>query len=257
MAQRLMLAVVAAAGLAAAAPAFAQQDESLWSGWYAGINLGGTWGHGSQHMTVAPGPGPGVIPAQDVATLNATAPGKSNPAGFAGGGEGGYNYKFRSSGLVLGLETDFDAFDLNQRQSKTASSGLLISPPLTYSLSQQVATNWIWTVRPRIGWAFGRWLVYGTGGMALADVRLRSNFANTFSPPAVASLNTSFTNVGWTAGGGVGFALTPQFSVKVEYLYTDLGTVNASFGTSSGFALISSSASARSSVVRMGVDYRF
>jgi len=53
----------------------------------------------------------------------------------------------------------------------------------------------------RGGFAFGRFLVYGTGGAAFQD----------------------FNDVGWVAGGGGEYALTDNVSVGVEYLHYDFG----------------------------------
>lgn len=265
MSHRFMLATfTAAAGLALAVPAMAQsQTDSPWDGWYLGVNLGGNWGHGAQHLTAAPGNGAIVIPPADISTINSLVE-KSNPAGFSGGIEGGYNYSYRSSGLVLGFETDFGFFNLDQKVSKTFQSALQVSPPIipappppTATISQSLKTDWIWTVRPRIGWRTGRWLLYGTGGMALADVKQEVGYIDTFNPAHVATFSKSATKVGWAAGLGAGFALTPNWSLKAEWIYTDLGTLSASASTPNGYAVIGSSGKISSNIVRAGVDYRF
>jgi outer membrane immunogenic protein len=61
-------------------------------------------------------------------------------------------------------------------------------------------------------------LLYGTGGVAYGRVEQ--------SVPG-ASLKTS--GVGWAAGAGVQYALTPQWSIGAEYLHLDLdlGSVNS------------------------------
>src|SRR5258708_40183734 len=104
------------AALAAAAPAAAQDQENLWSGWYVGANLGANWGDGSTSATALPGRGVIVIPPADVALINSTGGGSSNKTGFTGGIEGGYN--FRMGNWLLGVETDFVALDVNQRTSR-------------------------------------------------------------------------------------------------------------------------------------------
>jgi outer membrane immunogenic protein len=56
------------------------------------------------------------------------------------------------------------------------------------------------TARVRTGFAFDRFLAYGTGGIATKEfVKL----------------------VGWIAGGGVEYALTDHWTVGVEYLHYD------------------------------------
>ena len=78
----------------------------------------------------------------------------------------------------------------------------------------EAKSDWLATVRGRAGYAFDRILVYGTGGGAFGNVQAASRRAP-FS---------SATQIGWTAGGGVEFAFTPNLTAKVEYLYVDLGS---------------------------------
>ena len=262
MIKRFMLATVAVVATGFGAPALAQtsQDDSPWHGWYVGINLGGNWGHGSQHLSAAPGNGVTVIPPADISAINSLVE-KSNPAGFTGGIEGGYNYSYRSSGLLLGFETDFGAFNLDQKVSKTFQSALQVNPPInpapTATISQNLKTDWLWTVRPKVGWEFGRWLVYGTGGLALADVKQAVAYSDTSNPAHLANFTKSGTQVGWAAGVGAGYAISHNWSIKAEWLYTDLGTISGSAATPNGYAVFSSSAKIRSNLVRAGVDYRF
>ena len=268
MTHRLMLSAVAVAALAAAAPAFAQssgvqaQDNTPWHGWYAGINLGGDWGHGSQHLSAAPGSSAIVIPPADINAISTLA-GKSNPAGFTGGIEGGYNYKYKSSGLLLGFETDFEAMSLDQKVAKTFQPTVQVNPPPpttpTATVTQSLKTDWLWTLRPRIGWVFGdgRWLLYGTGGLAVGNVKQTATYSDNLLPPNSAALSGSDTQVGWVAGLGAGYAISSNWSIKAEWLYTDLGTVRASASTPNGYAIITSSGKIQSNIVRVGVDYRF
>ena len=262
MTHRFLLASVAAAGLAFAAPALAQQsqDDTPWHGWYAGVNLGGNWGHGSQHLTAAPGNGAVVIPPADIGVIQSVID-KSNSAGFTGGIEGGYNYKYKSSGLLLGFETDFDAMNLDQHVTKTFQPSLTVNPPPatppTATVTQSLKTDWLWTLRPRIGWVTGRWLLYGTGGLAVGNVKQTASYADNLLPPNSAILSRSDTQVGWVAGVGAGYAIGSNWSIKAEWLYADLGTVSASAATPGGYAVIGSSGQIRSNIVRVGVDYRF
>jgi outer membrane immunogenic protein len=256
MSPRVSLAAAAATALVAmAASAMAQEDQNPWSGWYAGVNLGANWGGSQTRTTVAPGAGVVVIPPADASMINAAPLSDNNHTGFTGGIEGGYGY--RAGNVVLGLETDFDAFDIKEQGASLFTSGLLINPPITYTLSHKLSTNWLWTLRPRVGYIAGRWLIYGTGGLALSDVKLKASYADTRIPANVINLSTSQTRAGWTAGGGVGFAISPNWALKVEYLYTDLGTVHAAASPASGFAVLGARSDVKSNVVRMGLDYRF
>ena len=68
--------------------------------------------------------------------------------------------------------------------------------------------SWLATVRGRAGYAFDRFLIYGTGGAAFGNIQ-----ANFSTHPI-----TTSTSTGWTAGGGVEYALGLNWSAKAEYL---------------------------------------
>jgi len=147
------------------------------------------------------------------------------------GGTVGYNYQM---GLwVLGLEGDIDWSDIR---------GSAVNAPCL-GVSCETRNSWLATARGRIGYSFGRFLPYVTAGGAFGDVKM--------NPIGLASQTD--TRAGWTAGGGVEFALTGPWTAKVEYLYVDLGNktcnaANCGIATSVDFT---------SNIVRAGLNYRF
>jgi outer membrane immunogenic protein len=146
--------------------------------------------------------------------------------GAVAGGTIGGNYQ--TGAFVFGVEGDFD-WD-NIKGSPSACIGC------------QVSSTWLATARGRVGVAWDRLLFYGTGGVAFQNVK----FAVT-APPLTTPLATTIDAVGWTAGGGVEFAISPNWSVKAEYLYVNFNNQTIGPGT---FTLIEN-------VVRGGVNYRF
>jgi outer membrane immunogenic protein len=99
-------------------------------------------------------------------------------------------------------------------------------------------------MRGRVGYAFGRWLPYITGGGAWGNVYL-----------AGPGGSVSKTKGGWTAGAGVEWAFAGPWTAKVEYLYVDLGTATCG-AASCGFAT-DASVSMKANLMRLGVNYRF
>ena len=77
---------------------------------------------------------------------------------------------------------------------------------------ERVRLDYVGTVRGRVGFAAGRFLVFGTGGFAYGGLELYDD-----------ADSQKTTQIGWTAGGGVEFKLTDQASVKLDYLFVDLG----------------------------------
>jgi outer membrane immunogenic protein len=130
--------------------------------------------------------------------------------------------------FVFGVEGDFD-WD-NIKGNPSACVGC------------QVSSTWLATARGRVGVAWDRLLFYGTVGAAFQNVK----FAVT-APPLTTPLATTVDPVGVIAGGGVEFAIFPNWSVKAEYLYVNFNNQTIGPGT---FTLIEN-------VVRGGVNYRF
>ena len=158
----------------------------------------------------------------------------SDRIGLSGGlvgGTAGYNWQLGNA--VLGIEGDIDWANLKGTNSSTLC-------PAGCSTSD----TWLSTVRGRAGYAFGGVLPYLTGGLALGDIRAAT-------PGFAGASNTS---AGWTAGGGIEFGLTGNWSAKAEYLYVDLGKFNC--GTACN-GLPTDNVSMHDNVVRAGVNYRF
>jgi outer membrane immunogenic protein len=237
--------------MALAAPTFAQ-EQPAWSGFYVGANIGGTWGDNSLESHASAGNGAVVIPPGDIALLNTTGNNSNNKSGFIGGIEGGYNY--RMGDWLLGLETEFSALDVNQSQSNTYQSTV---SPATYTINQRAKTNWMWTLRPRVGYVAGPWLFYGTAGLAMSDIKVQLDFADNRNPPNLANTEDSSTRTGWAGGLGVGYAYSPVWSFKGEWLYTDFGSVSTTAASQRGFVTLTSDAKVRANSFRVGVDYHF
>jgi outer membrane immunogenic protein len=230
-----------------------------WNGLYGGVNIG--YGFGANTTETGSFAYPGF---PNGGAWN----GSLNPNGVLGGGQVGYNYQF-SPWLVLGLEADIQASDVHG-QSNYVGPGFGL--PFNYTaVNSAKNVDWFGTVRGRVGVtlpSMPNLLVYGTGGFAYGQVNQTVSVANAF--PGIASIggrtNYFETATGWTAGGGVEWspAAFPAWSAKVEYLYTDLGTINQGF-SSSYFVVLptvvpfigSHTSSTRFHTVRAGLNWHF
>ncbi len=216
----------------------------IWTGWYAGLNVGGIWSNSDDvtHTAFA-GPCnaafPGCVSVPNYSTTLATGStfnaGFGHNAGFTGGGQFGYNWQFNGSGVV-GFEADIAWTD--QHRSVTFSSLTqnvnFLGLPQVYSATISRNLDYIGTVRGRLGFlATPAFLLYGTGGLAYGGARSSTVETGTLinNPQQTAFGGGSFsgTRVGWTAGAGGEWMFAPNWSAKVEYLYYDLGRVN--YGT--------------------------
>ena len=245
-----------AAGLAYSAPAAAQQQESPFEGFHVGVNGGVAWsdtsgtatlGTTSTTPTVAP-----PIAGGTVTTLSASSKiGGHHATGFTGGLEGGYDYVSNHNGLLIGIETDIDLYHMHNSGTATAQSG-----GATYTVSQDAKTDWMWTLRPRIGWAGGRFEVYGTGGLAMTNVKYRAALTDSLTPADNITLAKDQTKTGWVIGAGAGYALGSKMVLKGEYLYEDYGTDSQHATSVNGFYTLSGAAHFKSHLFRAGLDYK-
>ncbi|MBE7244767.1 MAG: hypothetical protein INR63_07450, partial [Actinomycetospora chiangmaiensis] len=157
-----------------------------WTGFYAGVNAGYAFPTGGSGFT---DPTYGAV----------TGGGRSG--GFAGGGQIGYNYQFTpGSGFVVGVETDIQGAALAK-----ADAAYLGATPY-YSIRPSL--DYFGTVRGRVGYAFDRVLVYGTGGFAYGDVNRRTTYygPNANTTPFFQG-NSNGLKTGYAYGGGIEYAL--------------------------------------------------
>jgi outer membrane immunogenic protein len=157
-----------------------------------------------------------------------------DPKGFSGGGQIGYNYQLPNR-IVIGAETDIQYADMRSKVNGTGIAGGL--NPATKN-----GIEYFGTVRPRVGYAMDRALIYVTGGLAYGNQKL--------TVPGVGS--GSSTNLGWTAGAGVEYAFTTNITGKVEGLYVNLDSHNYVASTP-----VSTKSGTEFGVARAGVNYKF
>ena len=162
--------------------------------------------------------------------------GTFNTTGALFGGQLGYNWQ--TGPIVLGIETDADW--TNIKGSTADLGGVCVADGGGLCQTKQ---DWFGTTRGRIGYAFGRFMPYVTGGVAYGDIIA--------SQPTGDATQTKF---GWSAGGGVEYALTRNWSAKAEYLHLDLGTATL-FSAASGASTLS--VPLTNDLVRAGINYHW
>jgi outer membrane immunogenic protein len=183
----------------------------LWNGFYIGLNLGYGWATSSAvnawEMNVATG-GFG-----NFALANA-----NNGGGVFGGLQLGYNWQ-AASNFVLGLEADLQGTGLRSR-----SAAVGIGAPWTSFYGSETKVDFYGTLRGRLGFLVTPTLLtYVTGGLAYGSGKFNTSYASTDG--FFGANSQSFSRAGWTLGGGVEYAFSPNWSAKVEYGYVDLGRV--------------------------------
>jgi outer membrane immunogenic protein len=239
----------------------APPPPQIWTGFYAGLNagynaglnssavssnIGGTWNGAANNPWIN-----GRFDCYTVGTplLNAASPISmngvmaNNQSGFIGGGQIGYNYQL-SSLFVVGIEADIDGAAINGASGSSAAPTLPAALAATQNVTQATGftqidsgLEYLGTVHGRIGYlATAALLAYGSGGFAYggawatASQRSAENFTSetgrvfhTSAWTGAGSQNQLLT--GWTAGGGLEWLFAPNWSLKAEALYWNLGNL--------------------------------
>jgi high affinity Mn2+ porin len=211
-------APAAAADMPVKAPVFKAVYD--WTGFY----LGGHVGYGGGSL----GPGTNPLPEQGVFFPHSVT-------GLIGGYQAGYIRQF-SNHVVLGIEAD-------------ASFTSPVDGPALTPAPFNATLDYVGTMRGRIGYAFGTLLPYVTGGFAWghSHVNVNDGGRDIVSSPGQ-------YQPGWTAGAGVEFAVSGNWSAKVEYDYIDLSRRMYDL---SGFGLPSINVDPNIHLVKFGLNYRF
>jgi outer membrane immunogenic protein len=203
------------------APAAAPLVPSYsWTACYVGGNLGGIWA--SKTFTDVAGIGTGIP---------GTSLGSHTAAGGMGGGQVGCDYQL--GWAVIGLQGMFDLASGNNNNTwPSMSSAALIPGGATGFLVNTTAMHWYSALTARAGFvAMPRVLVYAKGGAAWLG-----EDHSVQSPGGSAILLTATpSRSGWTAGVGVEWGFTANWSVFAEYNYADFGTSSLQFAPLSSF----------------------
>jgi outer membrane immunogenic protein len=205
-----------------------------WTGFYLGVEGGFDWGRSQHYWNDAATPAAIGLPETSGIKAN----------GGLVGGTFGYNYQF-SNHIVIGFESDYSWTNSKGTANYAAPFG-----PLTNTA--ETSQSWVATVRGRVGYAWDRWLVFGTGGAAFTDedIQLCNVAFGCGSQSKIAS--------GWTAGGGVEYAFAGNWSAKLEYLHNDFGS--QSFGPTldaGGGFFHARTVTLTNDIVRAGVNYKY
>jgi outer membrane immunogenic protein len=263
--------IAAAADLPVKAPVYKAPPSPAqvysWTGFYAGLNVGGGWENTIDNSASL---------SNCIATAAAFCAGSpaavpprfdTHPRGFIGGGQIGYNWQFNA--LVLGVEADFQRSAI--KGSQNVANPYIVpgfpANPITVAGSGSQKLDWFGTLRGRVGWLpTDELLVYATGGLAYGRVQTDVSFSGSVAGTLFAGSTTSSvsdTLTGWTVGGGLEWKFAPRWSVKGEYLYYDLGTVqlNQTITFISGASIfglaIQSDAHYHGNIARVGANYKF
>ncbi len=243
MRRQIFLASIGAIALAGSAfaaepiPVPPPVPAFTWTGVYAGGQIGYAWDTASSTNVS------GFIPPR----FPAAASIGGNPSGAIGGANVGYNYQIGQ--WVLGLEGTVDGTGIS-------NSGVAFFPGILGNSTATATTTATveGSIRGRAGFAWDRLLIYGTGGVVFGG--FNTNIAFSSAASFLGSSSVSATRAGWTAGGGLQYAITNNWSVRAEYRYSDFGSITGGVAGLRG-AFLNGTRQINQNQVQVGFDYRF
>ena len=252
-----------------------------WTGAYLGANIG--FGGGEDHYNTSVnnnsynnngynnyangwyGSDNYSAAAYQPASFNASTGDAQRSNGVIGGVQAGYNYELGGCGclggfggilggfgrnVVVGVEADFDGTGIASGGPLSSfAQGFPLGSPQYVGVSSQI--DYLGTVRARVGYAFDRVLVYGTGGFAYANVRSTVNV-----PGQNIAASASQFHTGYVFGGGVEVAVSNNVALRAEYLRAELDSRTIAQG-SNGYVNYHVSERPEVNIVRAGLDYKF
>jgi outer membrane immunogenic protein len=230
----------------------------LWTGFYAGMNAGYAFGitdgasnYGWANPYAFSGYFDRAVSANSAASyaLASSSPGRGiYQGGFIGGGQVGYNYQYGQK-IVLGFEADMQGAGIRGTGNANGFGPFTNSTnPANGFINNnivQAGIDWLGTARGRVGYLITPTLqLYGTGGLAYGSAFLNTRANSAYGgdngdPAAVSSswnivgTDTSHASksqllVGYVVGAGGEWMFMPNWSIKAEALYYNLGTQKVS-----------------------------
>lgn len=262
------IAALAITGSAKAAdykapPLVAAPVANNWSGFYLGGNVGAVWSNTHADPSSFTTTGVDFAGRQAVGQFPRFNIGDT---AFAGGVQAGYNWRIART-WVAGIEADLDYTGLNKTDPRIFGPTNFIGDgpidPNTETASQRL--NWLGTLRGRLGFTAldNRLLAFATGGLAYGSVRdsVQTIGVPNGAPGILIGASADSVRTGWTVGGGVEYAFLNKWSLKLEYLYYDLGShvLTLNYGSIPGDAgnAFSYRFHDNGNLARVGLNHRF
>ncbi|GJE54623.1 MULTISPECIES: outer membrane protein [Methylobacterium] len=257
-------------------PVFVPIPVFSWTGFYAGLHSAYAFTDNQNIRTT----GNALATQANVNAGFRPASLKSEVDGFSKiGGGMGVNYQLTpGTGFVVGAAFDISWTDLQKNVGFVGGFNPVATGPGNNASVYTQNLDYLGTLNGKLGYAFDRFLVYGTGGLAFGNVSYGATFFGTQGN--VPAFPTQFTGgydvnfeTGYNYGGGVEYAipadsflssfsvgrllgLKSDVTIKAEYIRYDLGGRSISVLNAAGGGY-TSRFSTEGSIVRAGFNYKF
>ena len=215
-----------------------------WTGFYIGVHGGGDWFNKSWYLPPTP------INCGGFPNCVGSNQGDHSASSWLAGGQAGYNYQVGQ--WVLGVEGQASWTNLR------GSNGALTAPN---NITDNSKTSALGTLGGRVGYAFDRFMIFGKAGGAWAHDKFWTTAGVGAAPafvPGTIIQSADSDRFGWMLGIGAEYALTANWSVKIEYDYMDFGTHRETLQpVLANQIAVQYDVRQRVDLVKAGVNYRF
>lgn len=238
-----------------------------WQGPYMGAYFGGAYAN--NHLSTNTGSATDTsyfTTSADSNAVNSAGTYSKHPTSVIAGIQAGHDWVNKK--MVYGVVVDYGVLPVNSSKSVT---NLYPGSSDSYTINTSMSTNWLLTLRGRMGWQTQiHWpaLFYLTAGMAVTQLKIHNSFSDTTSLVGKGSNSSAENNIGWTAGAGVELISLGKTTVDLQYLFVHMPSVSTtSFISNSeaGFGVTVKSLNSpftsvgdfHTSLIKIALNYRF
>ena len=230
---------------------YKENEEYRWSRIYIGTHLNNN--HYKSNVKTSSNPGSYFI-NEDYPQLAEAGSDSKTGSDISGGINIGWNYQWND--FIFGIEADY----LDNRKQLKMDSGdvtYITQPAHTFKTTGKINIEHTISLRPKFGYTWNDSLLYVTGGLSFAKLNYSFDFSETFQNQ-LSSVKKSNTQKGWTFGAGIEHPLNTDWTVRVEYLYSEFETLSASSQLSDyPDQIIDNKVKVKMSDFRIGINYHF
>lgn len=204
-----------ACGLICATAGSAAAADADWQGIYVGLALGGAYSSSGPNTSVLQ---TGYFDAVDSAQIEPILRRDVGGWDLTGAALFGYDRRIDKN-LVLGVEADVTGmgFSETRRQGGTA---YVTVPTSAFETETTVSTDFLISLRPKVGYATGDYLFYASAGPSLARIKTTLRFSDNHLGGHTVSDTATKTAFGMSTGVGLGYSLGDGWVARGDYVLT-------------------------------------
>ncbi|MAZ32865.1 MAG: hypothetical protein CMO06_06935 [Thalassospira sp.] len=193
----------------------AKASENLdWQGFYGGFALGGMYGASNPDSEAQSS---GYFSEQS--DLDQLRPGLQEKIdGYSASGSGLFGYDHRQGNMIYGIEADLTVMDY----SETSNAGPVTftsSPTIDFSTQTTVKTNFAFSIRPKIGYAFDNWMIHAAAGPSLSQFKYKFRYVDDNGSGQPVDFDETSWALGLSSNVGAAYNLGDGWSLRGDYVF--------------------------------------